>query len=57
VNLRPEDRKFAVIENNKVINVVVGIEDEVIVANPEKYIEYTEGWDYENDIDGAGFFF
>jgi hypothetical protein len=55
--LRPEDRKFAVIENNTVVNVVVGIEDEVVAANPGKYIEYTDGWDYENGIDGNGFFF
>jgi len=57
VKLKPEDHKFAVIENNKVINIVVGIEDEVVAANPEKYIEYTDGWDYETDIDGGRFFF
>jgi chorismate mutase len=57
MTLRPEDRKFAVIENNKVVNIIVGVEDEVVAANPEKYIEYTDGWDYENGIDGNGFFF
>lgn len=50
------DKLFAVIENNKVINIVVGIEDDVIAANPEKYVEYTNGWDFDNGIDGADFF-
>ena len=54
--LRPEDRKFAVIENGKVINIIVGVEDEVVAANPGKYIEYTNGWDYNNGIDGGIFF-
>jgi hypothetical protein len=49
-------RKFAVIENNKVVNIVVGIEDEVLLANPGKYIDYTDGWDYDNGIDGGEFF-
>lgn len=47
---------FAVIENNKVANIVVGVEDEVITSNPGKYIEYTNGWDFENGIDGGDFF-
>lgn len=34
-------RTFAVIENNKVVNIVVDIEDEVVAANSDKYIEYT----------------
>ena len=50
------NKLFAVIENNKVINIVVGVEDEVVAANPGKYIEYTEGWDYNNGIDGGEFF-
>jgi len=53
---RPEERFFAVVENNKVTNVIVGVEDEVVVNNPDKYIEYTDGWDYENGIDGGNFF-
>lgn len=53
---RPEERFFAVIEDNKVTNVIVGVEDEVVVANPGKYIEYTDGWDYNNGIDGGKFF-
>jgi len=56
-NYPPEKRVFAVVENNKVVNVVVGVEDEVVAANPGKYIEYTDGWDYENGIDGNGFLF
>ena len=49
-------KKFAVIENNKVVNIIVGVEDEVVAANPGKYIEYTNGWDYNNGIDGGDFF-
>ena len=51
------ERKFAVIEKKKVVNIVVGIEDEVVAANPDKYIEYTDGnWDFNNGIDGGDFF-
>lgn len=50
------NRKFAVIENNKVVNIIVGVEDEVVAANPDKYIEYTNGWDFNNGIDGGDFF-
>ena len=49
-------KKFAVIENNKVVNIIVGVEDEVVASNPGKYIEYTNGWDYNNGIDGGTFF-
>jgi len=49
-------RVYAVIENNKVINIIVGVDDEVVAANPDKYIEYTDGWDYSNGIDGGDFF-
>ena len=49
-------RVFAVIENNKVVNVIVGVEDEVVAANPEKYIEYTNGWTYPEGIDGGNYF-
>ena len=49
-------RTFAVIENNKVINIIVGVEPEVVAANPSKYIDYTDGWDYNNGIDGGDFF-
>lgn len=50
------ERKFAVIENNQVINIIVGVEDEVVAANPGKYIEYTDGWTYPTGIDGGIFF-
>lgn len=49
-------RTFAVIENNKVVNIIVGVEPEVVAANPSKYIDYTDGWDYNNGIDGGDFF-
>lgn len=50
------NRLFAVIENNVVVNVVVGIEDAILEANPENYVEYTNGWDHTNGIDGGAFF-
>lgn len=50
------ERLFAVIENNKVINIIVGVEDEVVAANPNKYIEYTNGWTYPEGIDGGIYF-
>jgi hypothetical protein len=49
-------KKFAVIENNKVVNIILGVENEVVAANPGKYIDYTDGWDYNNGIDGGDFF-
>jgi hypothetical protein len=50
------DKVYAVIENNTVVNIVVGVDEEVLIANPGKYIEYTNGWDYDNGIDGGIFF-
>jgi hypothetical protein len=50
------NRVFAVIENSKVVNIVVGVEPEVVAANPGKYIEYTDVWDFNNGIDGGDFF-
>jgi hypothetical protein len=50
------DRVFAVIEDNKVVNIIVGVEPEVVSANPGKYIDYTDGWDFDNGIDGGVFF-
>jgi hypothetical protein len=35
------NKTFAVIENNTVVNIIVGVEPEVVAANPTKYIEYT----------------
>jgi len=46
-------RTFAVIENGLVVNVIVGVEDEVVAANPTTYVEYTTenpagiGWTYD----------
>ena len=50
------ERLFAVIEDNKIINIIVNVEDEVVAANPGKYVEYTNGWDFENGIDSGKFF-
>jgi hypothetical protein len=50
------NRVFAVIEDNKVVNTIVGVEPEVVAANPGKYIDYTDGWDYNNGIDGGKYF-
>ena len=47
---------YAVIENGKVVNVIVGVEAKVLKANPDKYIEYTDGWVYPEGIDGGDFF-
>lgn len=35
-------KTFAVIENNVVVNIIVGVENEIVAANPTKYVEYTE---------------
>lgn len=50
------DKVYAVIENNKVVNIVVGVEDEVLAANPDKYIDFTDGWTYPEGIDGGIYF-
>lgn len=50
------NRVFAVIEDNKVVDVIVGVDSEVVAANPGKYIDYTDGWDFNNGIDGGKFF-
>lgn len=50
------EKLFTVIEDNKVVNIIVGVEDEVVAANPNKYVEYTDGWNYNNGIDGGVFF-
>jgi hypothetical protein len=50
------DRKYAVVENNRVTNVIVGVEPSVLAANPGMYIDCTDGWDYESGIDGSTFF-
>lgn len=46
-------KTFAVIENGVVINIIVGVEPEVVEAYPDLYVEYTEakpagiGWLYD----------
>lgn len=46
-------KTFAVVENGIVVNVIMGVEDEVVKANPTIYIEYTKenpaaiGWSYD----------
>lgn len=47
---------WAVIENNKVVNIVVDVDGKELKKNPSKYIEYSGGWDYSNGIDGGVFF-
>lgn len=47
---------WAVIENNKVVNIVVDVDAKDLKKNPSKYIEYSGGWDYSNGIDGGVFF-
>jgi hypothetical protein len=52
---RPEERFFAVVENGIVQNIIVGVEDEVVAANFDKYIEYTNekpagiGWTWDGN--------
>ena len=50
------DKVYAVVENNKVVNIIFEPDQELVDANPDKYIEYTNGWDYNNGIDGGEFF-
>lgn len=49
-------KKFAVIEDNKIVNVILGVEDEVVAANPGKYIDVTNGWDFNSPINPEPFF-
>ena len=54
--MKPENRYFAVIENNVVTNIIVGVEDEVVAANPDVYVEYTDGWTCPAGVDDSAFF-
>jgi hypothetical protein len=47
---------WAIIEDNKVVNIVVDIDAKDLKKNPDKYINYENGWDYTNGIDGGVFF-
>ena len=35
-------KTFAVIENNAVVNIIIGVEDDVVTTNPNLYVEYTK---------------
>lgn len=35
-------KTFAVLEGNLVVNIIVGVEPEVVAANATKYVEYTD---------------
>jgi hypothetical protein len=48
-----ENRLYAVVENNKVVNIIVGVDPKVLASNPDMYIDYTDGWDFDNGIDGG----
>ena len=50
------ERNYAVIEDNKVVNIITNVELETLAANPNVYIDYTDGWDYNNGVDGGNFF-
>jgi hypothetical protein len=48
---------FAVIKENVVTNIIVAESKEVAEnVTGLSCIDYTEGWDYENGIDGGDFF-
>ena len=47
---------YAIIEDNKVVNIVVDVDAEDLTDNPSKYIDYTNGWTYPAGIDGGDFF-
>ena len=49
-------RKFAVIQDNKVVNVIVDPGQDELDANPDKYIDFTDGWSAPEGIDGGDFF-
>jgi len=47
---------YAIIENNKVVNIVVDVDAAELAENPAKYVNYSNGWDYSAGIDGGDFF-
>jgi hypothetical protein len=50
------NKVYAVVENNKVVNIISNPDEELVMSNLEKYVEYTNGWNYNNGIDGGEFF-
>lgn len=49
-------KKYAVIENNKVVNIVVDPGQDELDTHPDKYIDYTDGWTFPEGIDGGIYF-
>lgn len=49
-------RKFAVIQDDKVVNIIFDPGQDELDAYPDKYIEYTNGWTFPDGIDGGDFF-
>jgi hypothetical protein len=47
---------YAIIEDNKVVNIVVDVDAKELKKNPSKYIDYTDGWTHPAGIDGGDFF-
>jgi hypothetical protein len=47
---------YAIIENNKVVNIVVDVDAAELAENPAKYVNYSNGWTYPTGIDGGVFF-
>lgn len=47
---------YAIIENNKVVNIVLDVDSKDLTENLNKYIDYKNGWDYSSNIDGGNFF-
>jgi len=50
---------FAVIENNKVVNIITAntLEDaQLVIPTNHTVIEYTDGWTYPEGIDGGDYF-
>ena len=49
-------KTYAVVENNVVVNIIVGVEPEKVAANPDYYVEYGETKTLPSYIDGGAFF-
>lgn len=49
------EKRYAVIENKKVVNVVINVDENELSNNPEKYFEITNNEKLPKDIDGNNF--
>lgn len=49
------EKRYAVIENKKVINVVINVGENELSENPDKYFEITDNKALPKDIDGNNF--